>query len=135
MIILCSFLWRNSTGSTRIYPEGGDSWPPSYITSCLHIQPSYLVSFASTHPVTSSGVIPVQGRLRHSTQESSSGSHMSPGEEAALTGLQGRVTLALLPLDHPTHPAHFCLRPFLPVLSAETAVTPEIHSAFPPSFL
>lgn len=94
-----------------------DLWPPSYITSCLHYYSPLICSpVFHPHPVTSSGVIPVQGRLNHSTPGLRSppvSQHVTRGRGEALTGLQDRAgRLPCFPLDHPTHPAHFCLRPF-----------------------
>ena len=90
---------------------------PSYITSCLHdYSPLIWSPCFHPHPVTSLGVSPVQGRLNHGTPGLRSppvAQHVTRGRGEALTGLQGWAGhLPCFPLDHPTHPAHFCLRPF-----------------------
>ena len=116
-----------------------DSWPPSYITSCLHyLQPSYSLSCSPPSPSykqwSKSRADRITALLVSGVLQ---GLNMSPGEEAK-PWLACRIGLAACPaspliIPHPLHTSASGLSP--PVLSAETAVAPEIHSAFPPSFL
>lgn len=101
------------------------------------LQPSYLVSLLPPSP----GYKQWSNSCTRQTEAQHSGVlqwlRMSPGEEAK-PWLACRVGLAACPaspliIPHTLHTSASGLS--LPVLSAETAVTPEIHSAFPPSFL